>query len=148
MGRRGEVRRMYTADVHNHVVNDLSVQPYFGHTEGPVDVSSLLLEPDNYILVASDEDAVAFFEFSAPGIYAVHYAMLASCRGRDAIDAARGMAQYMFDHGADAIWGQTPVSNKAANWLNSHLGGVHRGRVNREADGLCNLWWLTPEGIR
>jgi len=134
---------MFSAELHNRVVNDPSVKPYFGKTEGPVDVSPLLDEPENYVLLACGEDAVGILEWTAPDIFQAHYAMLPTCRGVWAVEAATAMTNYMFEHeGARAIWGQTPIGNKAARWLNRKVGCVSKGFVDRAADGRCELFWL------
>lgn len=135
--------RMYSAELHNRVVNHPSVKPYFGKTDGPVDVSSLLDEPENYVLLAASDDAVGILEWSAPDIWQAHYAMLPACRGRAAVAAAKAMTGYMFEHeGARAVWGQTPLKNKGARWLNRQVGCLSKGFVDRAADGPCELFWL------
>lgn len=134
---------MFTADLHNRIANDPSVRPSFGHHEGATDLSPLLDEPENYILLADGEDAAAILEWSAPDIWQVHYMMLSSCRGRRALAAAKRMVAWMFEkEGARAIWGQTPMANRAARWLNRQVGCVSKGFAEREADGPCELFWL------
>jgi hypothetical protein len=131
--------RMFTADVHNAVINDPSVKATFGRTDGPVDVTGLLDEPDNYVLMA-DGQTITIFEWSAPGIWQAHYASLS--RGRDAVRGLCAMAADMFGDGARMIWGQIPVGNRAARSMARLIGAVSKGFVEREAQGRCELFVL------
>jgi hypothetical protein len=74
------------------------------------------------VLLSNGEDALAAFEFTAPGIYQSHTMFSRTCRGRRAIDTARDMVAWMFEHGAIAVWGSTPRTNRKACWFNRRIG--------------------------
>jgi Ni,Fe-hydrogenase I small subunit len=133
--------RMLSAEHHNRIINDPSVKATFGKTEGDVDVSALLDEPENYVLMAHG-DVVAIFEWSAPDIWQAHYAALPTARGRDAVAGLCAMAADMFASGTRSIWGQIPVGNKAARAMARMIGAVPKGFVDRESEGVCELFML------
>jgi hypothetical protein len=133
--------RMFSAEHHNRIINDPSVKATFGKTDGYVDVSELLDEPENYVLMAHG-DVIAIFEWSAPDIWQAHFAALETSRGRSAVIGLCAMAQSMFNQGARLIWGQIPVANKAARAMAHMIGAVSKGFVEREADGRCELFTM------
>lgn len=131
--------RMFTADHHNAVINHPLVAATFGKTDAPVDVSSLLDEPENYVLMAHG-DTITIFEWSAPDIWQAHYASLS--RGGDAVDGLLAMAGSMFADGAKMLWGQIPDANRAARLMARMIGAKSKGFVDRDAEGRCELFVL------
>lgn len=129
--------RMYTADLHNHVLNHPSVAATFGKNDGYADVAPLLDEPENYVLMAHG-DTVTIFEWSAPDIWQAHYASLS--RGMMAVDGLVAMANEMFADGAKMLWGQIPVGNRAARMMAKLIGASSKGFVDRDVEGRCELF--------
>jgi hypothetical protein len=78
------------------------------------------------VLLSNGDDALAAFELTAPGIYQSHTLFSSTCRGRRAIDTAIEMVRWMFDHGAMAVWGSTPRTNRKAVWFNRQIGAVEQ----------------------
>ena len=82
------------------------------------------------VVLSNGEDAVAIFEITAPGIYQSHTLFGPTCRGRKAIDTAKEMVAWMFDHGARIVWGATPKYNRKALLFNRMIGA----KVVREGE--------------
>ncbi len=129
------IRREWDAELHNRIANDPAVKPTFGYNQGPTDLSPLLAEPESYILLSNGSDGAVIYEWSAPGVWQAHTMFLPSCRGRRAIDDAKAMIAWMFDHAAaEMLWGQTPMTNRPARMFNRLFGGKPAG-LGREANG-------------
>ena len=123
--------RATTADVHNYIANHPEVKPTICYHEGFADFTPVLEHPDQYILLHDNEGAASAFEWSAPGVWQGHSMFLPRRRGKEGIQSAKDMIQWMFDYGATMIWGQTPLDNRAAQMFNRLIGfkangtGVH-----------------------
>jgi hypothetical protein len=78
------------------------------------------------VVLSNGKDALAAFELTAPGIYQSHTLFAETCRGRRAIDTAKEMVSWMFDHGAEIVWGSTPRTNRKACWFNRQIGAKER----------------------
>ncbi|MFC0304392.1 hypothetical protein ACFSTI_29280 [Rhizorhabdus histidinilytica] len=125
----------------NRIANHPEVKPYFGPGGVEVYFDELAALPNDYALLCNGEDAGAIFEWSGPGIWQMHYLSLPSCRGRRCIAEFRRMIDWMFEQeGARTIWGQTPIANKAARWLNRQLGGTSYGIREHHISGPCELF--------
>lgn len=61
--------------------------------------------------------AIAICEFSAPRVYQCHLIFAPECRGRQAVNAALAMRDFMFANHADMLWGQPALGNRAGRKL-------------------------------
>lgn len=133
--------RTFDPSVLNRIANHPEVKPYFGHAEGPIFFDELAALPNDYALLCNGEDAGAVFEWTGPGIWQSHYLALPSCRGRLCVAEFRRMIDWMFEHeGARTLWGQTPVGNRAARWVNRQIGAVSHGIRTHHISGPCELF--------
>lgn len=121
--------RATTADVHNYIANHPEVKPTFGFQAGIADLSPLLEHPEQYILLHDNEGAASIFEWSAPDVWQGHSMFLPRRRGKEGIQSAKDMIGWMFDHGAQIIWGMTPTSDdyRRAHMFNRLIGFKARG---------------------
>ncbi|MET0240199.1 MAG: hypothetical protein ABW184_09915 [Sphingobium sp.] len=126
----------------NRIANLPEVKPYFGHVEkGDIDFRELAAAPAEYVLLCNGEDAGSIFEWSGPGIWQSHYLFAHSCRGRRAITECRRMIAWMFEReGARLLWGQTPIENRPARWLNRQIGARSHGIRTHHISGACELF--------
>jgi hypothetical protein len=139
------VDRLFDAELHNGIANLPEVKKWFGHVDGPIDLSPSAEAVDDYVFLADGPDAGSIFEWSGPGIWQAHYLFAPSHRGRRAIASALAMCRWMVAHmNATDLWGQTPLGNKAARWLNRQIGAVSFGQRNFEIDGPCELFRWRP----
>lgn len=134
--------RTFDPTVLNRIANLPEVKPYFGHVEeGDIYFDELASAPDDYTLLCNGEDAGAIFEWSGPGIWQSHYLFARSCRGRRAIEECRRMIGWMFEQEkACLLWGQTPIANRPARWLNRQIGAISHGIRNHHISGPCELF--------
>jgi hypothetical protein len=138
------ISRTFDMGAVNAIANDPAVSCSFGHKGGPMDFSALAAEPGNYIVLTDGASIAGIAEWTAPDVWQVHTMALPAARGTYGFDAFREMLRQMFtDHGAFAIWGQTPIRNRAARAMNRRMGAESRGFVERETDGRCELFWLS-----
>ena len=127
--------RATDANLHNLIANHPDVRPTLGYHEGVTDFAPLLAHPESYVMLSDGVGAAAIFEWSAPGIWQSHTMFLPESRGRDGIKAARAMMDYMFDHGARMLWGQTPVEHRGAQMFNRLIGAKPAGE-GEDAAGI------------
>lgn len=73
------------------------------------------------------DGGLAICEWSAPRVYQCHLIFSADCRRRRAVNAAIAMRDHMFDHHADMLWGQPPLSNVTGRKLIALAGFWHAG---------------------
>ncbi|NYD88747.1 hypothetical protein [Sphingomonas melonis] len=117
------IRRETDAGLINRIANDSAILPHFdlGRT-GALDFTPCLMAPDDYIVLSNGKDAAAMFEWSAPNVWEGHTMFLPSCRGRRAVETGKAMMAWMFEHGAEIIWGQTPTIYRHVRWFNRQVG--------------------------
>lgn len=117
------IRRETDEELINRIANDPAILPHFdlGRT-GALDFLPCILSPDDYIVLSNGEDAAAMFEWSAPGVWEGHTMFLPSCRGRRAVKTGKAMLAWMFENGAEMIWGQTPTILRHVRWFNRQIG--------------------------
>lgn len=130
----------------HRIANSDGVREFIRPDGAPTDWSSLSdLTPSESraIVLSNGHDAIGAFDQTAPGVYQSHTMFAASCRGRRAIDTGRAMVAWMFDHGADIVWGATPRTNRKACWFNRQLGAVETPTSDSE-DAVfeirCSEW--------
>ena len=92
-------------------------------------LSPLFEHPDQYILLHDNEGAASIFDWSAPGVWQGHSMFLPRRRGKEGIQSAKDMIGWMFDHGAQIIWGMTPTSEdyRRVHMFNRLIGFKARG---------------------
>jgi hypothetical protein len=96
----------------------------------------------NVMLVLDDNVGLATFEY--PGVYGVHW-YFGSARGRKAIELARSMLAWLFNHtDAQAIRGLTKANLKAARWASRQVGMTSYGIVECKT-GEHELFCMTKE---
>lgn len=121
------VWRSADAERANVIANDPSVLPGVSLGLPSVDLSTLIANPRNIFMLG--EHGGAIFVWSGPGIYDAHDFFLPSGRGAWAKAASKLMLNSMFDQwGAEMIWAQTPVENRACRMFNRMLGFKSEGR--------------------
>jgi hypothetical protein len=149
--------RARSSDIHNRIANHPDVKRNIimaGHdpeNSAPLDFSECASRPDYALLHngADDTDpyadcALLFDGIPHVGIWEQHSLVLPGCRGKKALNAARDMHRHMFEvEDALVIWGQTPVSNRAACMFNRWLGGTSRGFGDHYAFGPVEFFRLT-----
>lgn len=130
------VRREDSPELLNRIANDASVHPFVSPSGDPIDFSGIEGKRAGEIggvILSNGEDAVALFEMTAEGVYQSHVLFGPTCRGRKAIDTAREMIAWMFDHNAHIVWGATPRWNKPACLFNRLIGAKEIGGDEFEA---------------
>lgn len=118
------IRHEQDVDFINRIANSDAVRPFIRPDGQDMDFAPAVGRPTQtgVVFLSNGEDAVAAFEITADRIYQSHTMFGPTCRGRRAIETAREMVAWMFDHGADVVWGSTPRANKAARWFNRQIG--------------------------
>jgi hypothetical protein len=134
-----EARRETNQDLINRIANSAAVRPFVCYRDGPMDWSPAI---EGCIVLSCGDDAVGVFEQTHPGVFQTHTMFGPTCRGRRAIEAARAMIDWMIPQHAVAIWGATPVVNRAARWFNRQLGAVSIGFDDFEAEGQVEIFLL------
>jgi hypothetical protein len=144
----------------NHIANHPSVKPSImmaGHdpeNTAPLDFSELETRPDHYLMFHNgswnlDPDAnfaLVFDGIRQSGCWEQHSLSLPSCRGRKGLKAAKEMHRHMFEEeGALILWGQTPVSNRAACLFNRWCGGSSMGFGDHYNFGAVEFFRLTRD---
>lgn len=130
------VRRETNITLLNRIANDDAVRPFLRLDGEPLDFSVIDGLDDNEIgavVLSNGEDAAAVFQITAPGSYQVHTLFGPTCRGRRAVDTAREMLGWMWEHDASVVWGATPRWNKPACLFNRLVGAKEIGGDEFEA---------------
>lgn len=136
--------RTFNPDIPNRIANHPDVVRQLGwnpedhpETNGWLLLGDQVADRDRWVfLVNETEDFCFMFEWSAPGVYQMHTAALPSCRGKRAVKAGKQLLHEMFtQHGADMVWGMTPLDNKAARLFNRWVGGVSCGFGEHHVSG-------------
>lgn len=122
------IYRATDALVHNAIANHPDVKPTISYTDGYADFTPLFDYPDYHVLLHDGEGAASIFEWSAPGVWQGHSMFHPDRRGKDGIRSGRDMIRWMFDHGAQIVWGQTPLDNRAALMFTRLIGGTPCGQ--------------------
>ena len=121
------VSRCFDAPVINTVVNHPEVLPGLGLGMSDLDVTPIIDNPRNIILMGLFGGAM--FVWTGPGVYEAHDFFLPEGRGKWALKVSRLMLSLMFStYGAWMIWAQTPVDNRACRFFNRRLGFVSQGK--------------------
>lgn len=135
------MRRETNPEFVNRIANSDGVRPFIRPDGEFMDWSDLVSLPSTQtgvVVLSNGEDAVAAFEMTAPGIFQSHTLFGETCRGRKAIDTGREMVAWMFEHGANVVWGSTPRDNAKARWFNRQI-GAHPLPSSDEADEIFEI---------
>jgi hypothetical protein len=109
-----------------------------------VDLEGFFDEPRNVML--GDENGVVLFGAVGRGVYQMHYLLTDELRGPAALAFIKSCLREMFtNHGAVAITGQTPRSNRAARAVNRALGGRPIGESTDSHGRPCLNYLLERE---
>ncbi len=128
----------WDATVLNRIANDPSVAPFVNYNLGEMDWTPAL---KLCVCLTNGEDAFAVFEHSGDREWQTHTMFLPTCRGKRGLDTAREIVNFMRPH-ANALWGATPIANKAARWFNRKMGCKIIGNDVYEAEGPVELFRL------
>lgn len=86
------------------------------------------------------------FEWTSPATYAMHTMALPSFRGKRVIAAAKALIHEMFTvHGAENLWGHTPIANRAARMFNRLVGAKSYGVRDQFAVGESEVFYGSRE---
>lgn len=122
--------RAFDATIHDRIANhpDVIRKLEWNPDQGPMSFADLAADSEHFVLLHNPTDDLGLiFEWSAPGVWQVHTMSLPSIRG-NAVEDAKALLHEMFVlHGADMIWGQTPLHNVAARKFNTKIGAVPCG---------------------
>ncbi len=105
-GAAPELRRSVNAAEFNAILNHPDIFPMVAfNRDEPIDASSLVDDPKNYLLMVSEAregevqiSGAIFFAHHDPGIFEVHTHFLKPWRGQFAIDASLDAYRWMFTH--------------------------------------------------
>jgi hypothetical protein len=120
-----EIVRETTAERINTVCNDPAVRPWvLLPGQGDVDLTDVVANPANVVLMTLDGTGGIVFEWLEPGVYEAHTQFLPAARGRSALEAVKAMLGHMF-MATDAmeILTKCPAHNRAAEALARAVGG-------------------------
>lgn len=126
----------------SRIANSDGVREFIDHREDksqPMDWSAAgeRASTTGVVFLTDGEDALAAFELTGEGLYQVHTMFGPRCRGRKAVTIGKDMVTWMFDHGANAVWGATPLDNAKARWFNRQVGAHVFGQ-----DNGCELFMI------
>lgn len=153
--------RIFAPDIPNIIANHPSVvrslewkPEEHPETDGFLLLDAQVADTENWVfLISNNGELCLFFEWSAPGVYQMHSLSLPTFRGKAMIKAAKVLVREMFvEHGADMLWGQTPLKNRAARMFNRLIGAKSCGYKNHFVAGDCELFrnskarWLAEFG--
>jgi hypothetical protein len=121
---------------HAHIAHAIDTSPLNRGRIG----AEWLASPGN-IPITFDNGDIALFDDEGDRVFQVHF--LFNSRGKEAIANAREAFRAMFEeHGADTLFGLTPVSLHHARLFNRWIGGVFVG-VRETPAGPCALYVLS-----
>lgn len=119
------ITHTHDAELVNRIANQDGVREYIHPAGLPIDWTEAVAPSSaqtGIVVLTDGEDAVAAFTMTTPTVWQSHTLFGPKCRGRRAIETGRAMVQWMFDHGADVVWGDTPRDNRKALWFNRQIG--------------------------
>lgn len=117
------IRRHFTADSLNIVVNDPSVYPWVrGRMTGYLDLTPVIRDRNNILLMG--EHGGMLFTQHQPGLYEIHTQVLPAGRGQWTIDMATACLQWMFTRtDAMELVSRVPKGNLGARALVRRMHG-------------------------
>lgn len=118
--------REQDADLLNRIANHPLVLPFFDlGLSGSLDFTACAKDPDAYVILSNGSDAAALFEWSAPSVWEGHTLFAPTCNGARAVATGKAMCAWMFENGANMLWGQTPTTPtimRRVRWFNRRIG--------------------------
>lgn len=139
------IRREIDAELVNRISEDPSVRPFICYHDEPIDWTPVI---EDCFILSNGEDACGVFEPTPFGqiskdIFQAHTLFADTCRGARAIETARAMLAWMFEHGgASLVWGATPKKNRAARWFNRQIGMTAVSEDDYEAEGPVEIFQI------
>jgi hypothetical protein len=132
LSRQLAVHREFSAERINAIVNHSEVRPWVGGGTGTLDLTGIVADPRNVLLMA-ELGGLVFIELE-PGLMEVHTQFLPEGRGASAITAVNDALWWIFTRTAcTEVVTKVPAGNMAAAALVKRIGG--RLRFRRE-----NAW--------
>lgn len=126
----------------NVVINNPEVRPWVEQApvEGLLDLTPLVINPANVLLMLEDGTGGALFVQHEPGVYEVHVQFLSISRGRVAIEAVREMQEFMFTR-TDCMEMLCGISaaNRPALAFTRHMGGREEFRRPKAWQGVHDV---------
>lgn len=126
-------------EIANRIANSEGVREFLRPDGAPIDLTPLCeMRPtqSGMVLLSNGDDALSMFELTCDGVFQGHIAFAQSCRGKRAIDTAREMIDFMWDQGADVIWGDVPKWNKPAILFMRRLGFQSQSSSDEDSEIL------------
>jgi len=117
------IHRSFDAQFFNRVVNDPAVHRYasLGLISGPLDVTELVLDPNNYLLATEHGGFLGIDRGN--GTYEVHTMFLPEGRGKEVKEAAHEAVRYMFTlTPCDRLITHVTLDNRPAELMAKWLG--------------------------
>lgn len=125
----------------NSSIVSAAISPYEKMT-GKTDATEWLSKEDN-LAFTDGKGNVGLLEYSTPGVYNAHLFLIA--KGRSAIELAKSMMFYAFDnYPVQIMRGYTPLTNRAARWIDRQLGFTSYGALPTTTPP-CELFILTKQ---
>ena len=138
------IQRCHDTQFMNSIANQRAVRPFVDYrgSDSPMDFAPLAerCTKTGIVSISNGEDAFALFVMTGETEYQVHTFFGESCRGRKAIETGREMVEWLFERGAERIWGATPLTNRQARWFNRQVGGRAIGRDEYEVEGDVEIF--------
>lgn len=138
------IRRETDANFLNSIANHPAVRPWVDYrgVDDPMDFTPACdrIAITGVVVLSNGEDAFACFEMTGEQEYQGHTFFGDSCRGRKAIETGKEIVSYMFDHGAQRLWGATPIGNVQARWFNRQIGFHSIGTDEFEVEGPVEIF--------
>ncbi len=134
------IRREVTATLTNRIANHDAVRPFIDYREDAAEMD-WTTAVENCVVLSNGRDAVAAFEETGPREYQAHLMFLPSCRGKRALDAARGMLDMLAEQ-ADFVWGAGPVGNRQVRWFARALGFAKLAEDVYEREGPVEIYGM------
>lgn len=119
------IERETDPELINRIANSEGVAEYIrpdGATMDWTELASLRPAESGVVILSNGKDALSVFEMVLPGSYQGHILFSKSCRGRRAVETGRAMVAWMFERGAQILWGDVPTWNLAARWFCRQIG--------------------------
>jgi len=135
------IKRETGPDLINLVSNMPGVREFICYKSDAMNWAPAFEEGDDIIILSDGDGACGVFARTAPRTYQVHTIFGPNVRGRQAIETASGMLDFMRPF-ASVIWGATPVENCKARWFNRQLGAMPKRREIYEAEGEVEIFEL------
>lgn len=136
------IRQERSADLINLISNLPGVRENICYRPEAMDWAAAFPSDQTGIVILSNgKDACGVFVATGPREWQVHTIFAPTCRGRQAIAAAREMLEWMRPY-AERIWGATPIRNCAARWFNRKLGAMPECRDLYAVEGEVEVFSL------